>query len=143
MIAGVRVPPKPQEPDNCCMSGCVNCVWDTFRDDMEEWASQSAKAEKALQAQMAQGRVDVLGAVDVVKRTKSPSVRDINPAMTMDDDGGGSETNWPVDKLEKPKISKNLWNEDLYKNIPVGIREFMKTEKKLKERHELEGPVGG
>ena len=24
-IAGILVPPKPEEPDNCCMSGCVNC----------------------------------------------------------------------------------------------------------------------
>ena len=30
IVAGVRVPPKPIEPDNCCMSGCVNCVWYIF-----------------------------------------------------------------------------------------------------------------
>lgn len=27
IVAGVRIPPKPLEPDNCCMSGCVNCTW--------------------------------------------------------------------------------------------------------------------
>ena len=36
-VAGVLVPPRPEEPDNCCMSGCVNCVWDIYRDEMEEW----------------------------------------------------------------------------------------------------------
>lgn len=27
IVAGVKIPPKPLEPDNCCMSGCVNCTW--------------------------------------------------------------------------------------------------------------------
>lgn len=55
----------------------------------------------------------------------------------MDDDGGGSSAH------HQPSISKNMWDEDLYKDIPVGIREFMKTEKKLKTRHQEEGSVGG
>jgi hypothetical protein len=32
---------------------------------------------------------------------------------------------------------------DLFEGIPVGIREFMRTEKKLKERHRREGSMGG
>ena len=27
MYAGVVVPAKPDEPLNCCQSGCVHCVW--------------------------------------------------------------------------------------------------------------------
>jgi hypothetical protein len=44
----------------------------------------------------------------------------------MDDDGGGSETNWDTgfDDADKDK---------LFDDIPVGIREFMRTEKKLKQ----------
>lgn len=42
-VAGVLVPPKPAEPDNCCMSGCVNCVWDLYRDEMEEWAASTLR----------------------------------------------------------------------------------------------------
>jgi hypothetical protein len=103
-IAGVMVPPRPTEPDNCCMSGCVNCVWDIYRDDMEEWAAKSAEARAALQA----------------RREKSKNV-----AMSMDDDGGGSETNWSAGGGEG----------DLFDDIPVGIREFMKTEKRLKQMH--------
>lgn len=40
MIAGVAVPAKPAEPDNCCMSGCVNCVWELFNEDIREWKSK-------------------------------------------------------------------------------------------------------
>lgn len=36
-IAGVAVPAKPIEPDNCCMSGCVNCVWELFNEDIRDW----------------------------------------------------------------------------------------------------------
>lgn len=39
-IAGVDVPMKPEEPDNCCMSGCVNCVWEMYNDDVRYWNKQ-------------------------------------------------------------------------------------------------------
>ena len=113
-INGVAIPPRPSEPDNCCMSGCAHCVWDDFRDDMEEWAGRidqaKAKATSTPSADMRQSsRAEVASA-----------------SMSMDDDGGGSDTNWPqVDQ-----------SEDIFANIPVGIREFMKTEKKLKQRHQ-------
>ncbi|KZL63728.1 oxidoreductase-like protein [Colletotrichum incanum] len=117
MIAGVLVPPRPEEPDNCCMSGCVNCVWERYREEMEDWSAANAEAQLKLREQK--------GASD---------------SVTMDDDGGGSETNWmPKD----PKITKNMWDEKLYNDVPVGIREFMKTEKKLKAIHEKEGTQGG
>ncbi|GKT51131.1 UPF0655 protein [Colletotrichum spaethianum] len=117
IIAGILVPPRPEEPDHCCMSGCVNCVWEQYREEMEEWSAANAEAQLKLRQQK--------GASD---------------SITMDDDGGGSETNWvPKD----PKIAKNMWDEKLYNDVPVGIREFMKTEKKLKETHQKEGTQGG
>jgi hypothetical protein len=117
LIAGVLVPPKPEEPDNCCMSGCVNCVWDRFRDEMEEWSLKNNEAQAALQK--------VEG--------------------SMDSDGGGSESNWtaPAPAIGDTKIAKDFWDEGLYESVPVGIREFMKQEKRLKERHAREGTVGG
>ncbi|KND86954.1 hypothetical protein TOPH_08407 [Tolypocladium ophioglossoides CBS 100239] len=113
-IAGVLVPPRPEEPDNCCMSGCVNCVWDQFRDDMEEWSAKKNEAQTRLKA----GR------------------------KTMDADAGGSEAGWGVN-LGSPKITKDMWDEDVFQSVPVGIREFMKQEKRLKEKHQREGSVGG
>ncbi|KAL6870339.1 oxidoreductase-like protein [Trichoderma novae-zelandiae] len=108
-VAGVLIPPRPEEPDNCCMSGCVNCVWDRYREDLEEWSARKAEANARLKA----------------------------GSRTMDADGGGSETAWT------PNISKDLWDEEAFQNVPVGIREFMKQEKRLKERHQREGTLGG
>ncbi|KAM0243168.1 hypothetical protein ACHAPO_000006 [Fusarium lateritium] len=111
-IAGVLVPPKPTEPDNCCMSGCVNCVYDQYRDELEEWQLKNSEAQAALRK--------VEG--------------------SMDSDGGGSEANWAAaPSVGEAKIAKDFWDEELYANLPVGIREFMKTEKQLKKRHESEG----
>ncbi|PSR79555.1 oxidoreductase-like protein [Coniella lustricola] len=125
-VAGVLVPPKPQEPDNCCMSGCVNCVWDLYRDEMEEWALANAEAEARLAAE----------------KTGSAA------APSMDDDGGGSETNWNAGATALApevgdKIARDFWDDNLYKNVPVGIREFMKQEKRLKEKHLRQGTLGG
>ncbi|OBZ85172.1 hypothetical protein A0J61_06772 [Choanephora cucurbitarum] len=33
----IQLPQKPASPDNCCMSGCVHCVWDLYQEDMEEY----------------------------------------------------------------------------------------------------------
>ncbi|CEJ79879.1 hypothetical protein VHEMI00095 [[Torrubiella] hemipterigena] len=102
-IAGVLVPPRPEEPDNCCMSGCVNCVWDIYREDMEDWSAANKEAQQRLQS--AGGSVDA--------------------------DGGGSVAT-------ETKIAKDLWQDDVFENVPVGIREFMKQEKRLREKHERE-----
>ncbi|PLB50549.1 hypothetical protein P170DRAFT_435744 [Aspergillus steynii IBT 23096] len=116
-VNGVAIPPRPEEPDNCCMSGCVHCVWDDFRDDMEQWA---ARVEQAKAKDTPQGP-----ATEMRHRPRT----EVNTASTsMDDDGGGSDTNWPVPDQ----------TEDVFANIPVGIREFMKTEKKLKQKHRQE-----
>ncbi|KAF4504531.1 hypothetical protein G6O67_007975 [Ophiocordyceps sinensis] len=110
-IAGVLVPPRPEEPDNCCMSGCVNCVWDRFRDDIEDWSAKRNEAQ-----------------------------------MRLNENAGsvyaGSQGTWGV-TLGSPKIAKDLWDEDVLDNVPVGIREFMKQEKRLKEKHQREGSAGG
>ncbi|KAI1452992.1 oxidoreductase-like protein [Annulohypoxylon moriforme] len=146
LIAGVLVPPRPEEPDNCCMSGCVNCVWDRFRDDMEEWVAASARAEAALQAQQAQNSPPSEKVAEAARNVEDRTPDRAGPAsaISMDDDGGGSETNWQTDlkMADQPKIAKDLWDDDLYKNVPVGIREFMKQEKKLKEKHIKEGTFG-
>lgn len=113
-VNGVTIPPRPSEPDNCCMSGCAHCVWDDYRDDMEGWLAriEEAKAKAA-----------PTGPKPDMRQTPRPEVD--SASTSMDDDGGGSDTNWPVPEP----------TEDVFANIPVGIREFMKTEKRLKQKH--------
>ncbi|KAG6014402.1 hypothetical protein E4U41_004846, partial [Claviceps citrina] len=107
-VAGVLVPPRPDEPDNCCMSGCVNCVWDRFREDMEEWSARKKEARAAEAA------------------------------------GGGPETRSGRLPTGKDAVAGDVCDEeDVYRGVPVGIREFMKQEKRLKEKHAREGTVGG
>ncbi|TKX20218.1 hypothetical protein C1H76_7607 [Elsinoe australis] len=140
IIAGVKVPPKPEEPDNCCMSGCVNCVWDRFQDELEEWATASAEAKARLR--LMQKKEPERGAESLVTKGKRESNANVmgeglqteigkaptHVAVSMDDDGGGSETNWALD-------AGDTGTEDLLTGIPVGIREFMRTEKRLKQLH--------
>ncbi|TGO65023.1 hypothetical protein BCON_0004g00180 [Botryotinia convoluta] len=114
-IAGVLVPPRPEEPDNCCMSGCVNCVWDRYRDEIEEWAAAKKDADKALKKK---------------KRKESTGIL-AQAATSMDDDGGGNEGNWD--------IGGEGDGDNLFEGVPVGIRAFMAQEKKLKEKHQREG----
>lgn len=52
-------------------------------------------------------------------------------STSMDDDGGGSNANWDGGEAG-----------ELFSSIPVGIREFMRTEKRLRERHKKEKQGG-
>ncbi|KAF8867391.1 hypothetical protein BDZ45DRAFT_609730, partial [Acephala macrosclerotiorum] len=116
LVAGVWVPPRPDEPDNCCMSGCVNCVWDRYRDELEEWAAARKEADHALRKEKG------------LEKEKGVE----HTMVGMDDDGVGSETNWGTG------LETNFTSEELFKGVPVGIREFMKQEKRLKEKHARE-----
>ncbi|KAF3406373.1 hypothetical protein DPV78_000825 [Talaromyces pinophilus] len=126
-INGVPIPPRPTEPDNCCMSGCVHCVWDDYRDDLEHWASRVRDAR--LTASVAADN----GAKRKEMR-QTPRKEVASASTSMDDDGGGSEANW-----ELPAVPGVGGEEDLFKGIPVGIREFMKIEKKLREKKRSSG----
>ncbi|KAK4033915.1 oxidoreductase-like protein [Parachaetomium inaequale] len=156
LVAGVLVPPKPDEPDNCCMSGCVNCVWDRYRDEMEAWAEGNAEAERRLAAAGVGAAVGVTEeCMEGVGHDVDLGVHDADVdrgAVGVDDDGGGSVGNWEASSAPagvnrdgggRVAAAKAFWDEELYKNVPVGIREFMKQEKRLKEKHLREGTVGG
>ncbi|KAG9241575.1 putative UPF0651 protein, mitochondrial [Calycina marina] len=123
-IAGVLIPPRPEEPDNCCMSGCVNCVWDAYRDNIEEWAAATKLAESKLHAQQGQ---------EVPKREKDGGWE----GKGGGNDGGGRERLW-----EGTGLDSSMKKEELLKGLPVGISEFMKIEKKLKEKKRREEAGG-
>lgn len=136
------------------MSGCVNCVWDRYRDDMEWWATANAEAERRLRAQeagvgataAAESGSSSPPAVDTSSPLGTPG-RGVAEATSMDDDGGPSVGTWDVENVAGQgaggTLTKDFWDEELYKNVPVGIREFMKQEKRLKLKHMKEGTLGG
>lgn len=126
-INGIAIPPRPEEPDNCCMSGCVHCVWDDYRDDVEEWALRVQEAQNR-QPRKKKGESQIHLDGDI-KQQRVVTRREVaNASMSMDDDGGGSETNRDTGSTEMGV------GDELFSNIPVGIREFMRTEKRLKQK---------
>ena len=116
-VNGVPIPPRPEEPDNCCMSGCVHCVWDDYRDEVESWA---------VRLRQAQAKAHGVG-MDGSPKVGMPRPEVTYASISMDDDGGGSEALWDSASTVAP-------GEDLFRGIPVGIREFMATEKRLRDR---------
>lgn len=83
---------------------------------MEEWTLKNNEAQNALAAR----------------------------SGTMDSEGGGPKSSWApgaVPGVGGAKIAKDLWAKDVFESVPVGIREFMKQEKRIKERHERDGKV--
>jgi predicted nucleic acid-binding Zn-ribbon protein len=98
------------------MSGCVNCVWDIYREEFEEWKALSKQARERMEAQKA-------------SQGDATAVPAAGEGGSMDDDGGGSEALWMEGSAKEEEEEK-----DPFADVPVGIREFMRTEKMLKER---------
>lgn len=99
------------------LSNLRSCVWDDYRDDVEQWAIRLKEAQAKSQGEAS---------------TKTPKIGFPRPevqasSVSMDDDGGGSEALWqaPSDQADP---------DALFAEIPVGIRAFMATEKRIRER---------
>lgn len=111
MIAGVSVPEKPIEPDNCCMSGCINCVWEMYNDDIKDWNAKRKEAALKL----------------VEKGGVWPA--DFHPPVQF-----LPSQNLPGQIAEKAKTSRKELEKESWGNVPVLIKVFAEMEKKMKER---------
>ena len=112
VLKAAEMAERPQEPDNCCMSGCVHCVWDIYREEVEEWAARRREKEKE----------GVMRAADSGRGRRKRGFKE----------GGWDDLGSMGDGFE----GVDLRQEGLFEEVPVGIREFMATEKRLRERRE-------
>lgn len=115
-IAGIMVPDRPPEPDNCCMSGCINCVWELYRDDIKEWNEK--RREAAL-------KVNEAGTDFIWPHDFHPPIKYLE------------EKHIPKELLEKKQNLKpeEATQEDSWSNVPIAIRVFAEAEKKIKAKH--------
>lgn len=107
IIAGVKVPAKPIEPDNCCMSGCINCVWELFNEDVEDWKAKRLEAAHKL-----------LEKNKLAKHTIEEWPKDWDPPKIVQNQGSHKvilEDHKPV-------------------SMPVGLQVFAEFEKKKKQK---------
>lgn len=116
-IAGVIVPSRPIEPDNCCMSGCINCVWELFNEDLEDWRHKRIVAAQKLMKQ------DIKNGNNKIEYW--PSDWEVPPSI--------------LDKkfiLHDKKDLKHSNKIDEVKGMPVGLQAFAAFEKRKKEAKE-------
>lgn len=123
-IAGITVPDRPPEPDNCCMSGCINCVWELFRDDIKEWNDK--RRDTALKINQDPLLADFVWPAD------------FHPPLRYLDD-----SHIPKELLSKKHLSDSAKDpgaggstkdDDSWQNVPVAIRVFAEAEKKIKAK---------
>ena len=106
------------------MSGCVHCVWDVYREEVEEWAGKRRERERQMEGLVeARGGGGLLGGR---KRGIGESSEREGAVGDLDGMGGGFE-------------GVDLREEGLFEGVPVGIREFMAMEKRLRERRGDQG----
>lgn len=139
VIAGITVPLRPPEPDNCCMSGCINCVWELFEEDLKEWNEKREEAAAKL-VKMAELRTKLgtqLGTKLDEKSLRWPEnfhaplkllKRENYPESLKD------KSDEELFDKSKPGQSKTA-DDEKWGDVPVAIRVFAEVEKKLKMKH--------
>ncbi|KAI9227803.1 MAG: oxidoreductase-like protein [Piptocephalis tieghemiana] len=43
----ILLPPPPDSPGDCCMSGCAHCVWDVYNDERELFDERLGQIKRA------------------------------------------------------------------------------------------------
>lgn len=122
VIAGVRVPARPIEPDNCCMSGCINCVWELFNEDLEEWRHKRAEAAKTLMSQKEKGPLGANGKIELWPHDWELPPKILDSQFISSDQKAMAE-----------KQKADGGDPDEIKGMPVGLQVFAMFEKKKKE----------
>lgn len=114
-IAGLKLSPRPQEPNNCCMSGCIDCVWELYKEELVEWKEKRAEIKRKLlfERQDLEWPVAVLG----LEPKERQSVHKAADRAKLEE------------KIEADK--------DADDDLNVSIKAFLKTEKRLKEKRKL------
>ncbi|CUS23932.1 LAQU0S12e03268g1_1 [Lachancea quebecensis] len=151
-IAGIPVPERPIEPDNCCMSGCVNCVWEIYNEDLREWKDRRKQAATKLKGTDTKWPADFdppLNFLDI--RNVPSSLKTLKIKLDKQKQRGASSLFPPregklpqsvLDAKQKRREEKaqsgqaSSIQEDQnegWDNIPVFIRVFAEFEKKKKE----------
>lgn len=116
VIAGISVPDRPPEPDNCCMSGCINCVWELFNEDIKDWNSKRKLAAQKLQERGGRWPENFHAPVRYLK--------DENLPLSL-----AQQAESVRKKTEKSSEEAESWG-----NVPVSIRVFADFEKKMSQR---------
>ncbi len=101
------------------MSGCVNCVWNVFRDDLEEWQAARKEVAKKL-LKMGQDWPKESG-------LEPPKFFE-QQLLEMKNNKGTQKSHSEIENLAEEH------QEDEWEGIDPSTRAFMETERKLKAK---------
>lgn len=123
VIAGITVPARPPEPDNCCMSGCINCVWELFDEDLKDWDLKRKQAAERLVSQGGRWPENFNAPLKYLKRENYPVslANKLDKEIKQDTEGQPGKDD----------------DDDSWGSVPVSIRVFAEVEKKLKQKKTL------
>lgn len=142
MIAGVLVPHKPTEPDNCCMSGCVNCVWEQFNDDLKDWRRLRNEAAQKLNKTDNIWPTDFNPPLATLEMKNVPQELRKTKLKLTNKKKISSSAYFPTKakpgaqhaRRVVPELNQDLEDKDDWENVPVSFRVFAETEKKMKAK---------
>lgn len=138
VICGVLVPAKPKEPHNCCMSGCVNCVWEQYNDDFREWRLLRKEAAKRINETDEQWPADFNPPLQLLHMKNVPVELRKTKLKMGNKKRLSSASYFPpsgatIAKPAKPAVDQpEEEDDDAWNNVPVSFKVFAETERRMK-----------
>lgn len=112
-------------------------MWEAYREEVEEWALAKRRRERAEEKRRLEG-MRRHADVRYVGRGREEEEQ---AAREVEEGGGGGIGE--LDAIGGGEVEEEqLDSEGLFDEVPVGMREFMATEKRLRERKQRRLAVG-
>lgn len=133
-VAGVKIPGRPEEPTNCCMSGCVNCVWEMYKDDLTDYKQKKREAYKALmQRPEVKWPEDLFGPEPLSRLSESDAKarKEIKSTDTTDPAKSNDSSLSSTNTSELDVGFSRIEDDD---DLDVSIKQFLMLENRIKEK---------
>lgn len=130
-VAGIRVPGRPEEPTNCCMSGCIDCVWEMYKEDLIDWKTKRKEARTALLSRPdLKWPEDLLGP-EPESRKGPPSAAEAAPVAPKEDTKIIASAS---DSCADDGYEGGFDSFDDDDDLNVSIKQFLKVEDKIRAK---------
>lgn len=134
-VAGIKIPGRPEEPSNCCMSGCIDCVWEMYKEDLKDWRAKKKEARHALISRPELvWPEDILGPEPDTRKSSQETVTSSSSSTTSTSTSTSTSASSTESDAPPSSYADDGYEEADEDDLNVSIKQFLKVEERIREK---------